>query len=193
MLVLAVAAIATAWSGYQAARGDGRQSVLYGQSSRDRFQADAASTLGGQELVADSSMFNAWLQARGADDPRLQALFARRFTPEYRSAFQAWLKTRPFTNPAAPAGPAYMPQYRNRQLEEARRLNDRASAAFAEGTEARETADTYVRVTVLFALVLFLVAVGQRFRLRGVRIATIAMALALFTFSFYDIATLPRL
>ena len=65
--------------------------------------ADAASTLGGQELVADSSMFNSWLQARGADDPQLQALFARRFTPEYRSAFQAWLKTRPFTNPAAPA------------------------------------------------------------------------------------------
>jgi hypothetical protein len=101
--------------------------------------ADAASTLGGQELVADSSMFNAWLQARGADDPRLQAVFARRFTPEYRSAFQAWLKTRPFTNPAAPAGPGYMPQYRNRQLEEAKRLNGQASAAFTEGTEARET------------------------------------------------------
>jgi hypothetical protein len=29
---------------------------------------------------------------------------------------------------------------------------------------------------VLFALVLFLVAVGQRFRLRGVRIATFVMA-----------------
>jgi hypothetical protein len=47
VLVLAIAAIATAWSGYQAARGDGHQSVLYGQSSRDRFEADAASTLPG--------------------------------------------------------------------------------------------------------------------------------------------------
>ena len=100
VLVLAIAAIATAWSGYQAPRGDGRQSVLYGQSSRDRFQADAASTLGGQELVADSSMFNAWLQATAANNPQLQAAFARRFTPEYGSAFQAWLKTDPFTNPA---------------------------------------------------------------------------------------------
>ena len=26
-----------------------------------------------------------------------------------KEEFQAWLKTRPFTNPAAPAGPAYMP------------------------------------------------------------------------------------
>jgi hypothetical protein len=155
--------------------------------------ADAASTLGGQELVADSSMFNAWLQARGADDPRLQAVFARRFTPEYRSAFQAWLKTRPFTNPAAPAGPGYMPQYRNRQLEEARRLNDRASAAFAEGTEARETADNYVRVTVLFALVLFLVALGQRFRVRMVRVGANAVASGLLVYGLSSLSTLPRL
>jgi hypothetical protein len=193
VLVLAVAAIATAWSGYQAARGDGRQSVLYGQSSRDRFQADAASTLGGQELVADSSMFTAWLQARGANDPRLQATFARRFTPEYRTAFEAWLKTDPFTNPAAPAGPGYMPQYRNRQLEEAKRLNGQASAAFTEGTEARETAETHVRVTVLFALVLFLVAVGQRFRVRIVRVGVNAVAFGLLAYGLYSLSTLPRL
>jgi hypothetical protein len=55
--------------------------VLYAESSRDRFQAEAASTRGGQELVADSSMFNAWLQAKAANDPQLQAGFARRFTP----------------------------------------------------------------------------------------------------------------
>jgi hypothetical protein len=99
VLILAVAAVATAWSGYQAARGDGRQSVLYGQSNRDRFQADAAATLGGQRLEADSSMFNAWLQARAANNPRLEAMFVRRFSPEYRSAFEAWLETDPFTDP----------------------------------------------------------------------------------------------
>jgi hypothetical protein len=193
VLVLAIAAIATAWSGYQAARGDGHQSVLYAESSRDRFEADAASTLGGQELVADSSMFTAWLQARAADDPRLQAMFAQRFTPDYRKAFQAWLKTDPFSNPAAPAGPGYMPQYRNAHLEGAKRLNDQASAAFAEGTEARETADRYVRVTVLFALVLFLIAVGQRFRVRAVRIAANALAVGLLAYGLYTLSSLPRL
>jgi hypothetical protein len=193
VLVLAVAAIATAWSGYQAARGDGHQSVLYGQSSRDRFAADAASTLGGQQLVADSSMFNAWLQARASNDRHLQAAFARRFTPEYRSAFEAWLKTDPFNNPAAPAGPGYMPQYRNAHLEEAKRLNDQASTAFDEGTEARETADRYVRVTVLFALVLFLIAVGQRFRVRAVRIGANAVAVGLLAYGLYTLSSLPRL
>jgi hypothetical protein len=45
---------------------------------------------------------------------------------------------------------------------------------------------------VLFALVLFLVAVGQRFRVRGVRIMTIALAFGLFAYALYDVATLPR-
>jgi hypothetical protein len=167
VLLLAVAAIATAWSGYRAARGDGRQSVLYGESSRDRFEPDAAATLGEQRLAADASMFNAWLQARAARNSQLQAMFARRFSPEYRIAFEAWLETDPFTDPTAPAGPGYMPGYRNPSLEEAARLNAQASAAFQAGTAVRETADRYVRVTVLFALVLFLVGVGQRFRCPG--------------------------
>ena len=33
VVLLALAAIATAWGGYQAARGDGHQSVLYGEAT----------------------------------------------------------------------------------------------------------------------------------------------------------------
>ena len=61
--VLAIVAVATAWSGYQAARWDGQQSLLYGHATTDRFKADAASTYGGQELAADSAIFTAYLQA----------------------------------------------------------------------------------------------------------------------------------
>ena len=66
VLVRAIVAVATPWSGYAAARWDGQQSLLYGHASADRFKADAASTKGGQELVADSSMFTAYLQAHSA-------------------------------------------------------------------------------------------------------------------------------
>lgn len=41
VLVLVVAAIATAWTGYQAARGDGAQAVLYGRATKDLLGADA--------------------------------------------------------------------------------------------------------------------------------------------------------
>jgi hypothetical protein len=40
-------------SGYQAARWDGRQALLYGRSSTIRIQADVKLTLGGQQRLLD--------------------------------------------------------------------------------------------------------------------------------------------
>jgi hypothetical protein len=192
VIVLALVAIATAWSGYQAARWDGQQSLQFATASADRFKADAYSTAGGQQLVADSSIFTAWLQATEARDGTLAALYVRRFTPDYRTAFEAWLNTNPLTNPSAPGGPGLMPQYRNPNLVAAAELNSRASAIFAQGNTARENSEDYVRDTVLFAAVLFLVAIAQRFKIRNVRIATIAVALVLFVFTAVSVAGLPR-
>jgi hypothetical protein len=189
---LAIIAIATAWSGYQAARWDGHQAILYGQATRLRFEADAASTRGGQQLVSDSGMFNAWLQAHDGGNQGLARQFERRFTPDYHVAFEAWLATDPFTNPNAPPGPGFMPQLRNPLLEQSKRLNAQAETTFDEGTTARETADKYVRDTVLFASVLFLIAVAQRFKLRGVRIGANAIALGLLALTLYTLAVLPR-
>jgi hypothetical protein len=191
--ILAVVAVATAWSGYQSAKWDGRQALLYGQATRDRFEADTASTRGGQALVADQSIFTAWLQARSAGDTPLQVLLVRRFTPPYRTAFDAWLRTDPFTNARAPAGPAYTPEYHNPLFKQSDELNAKASLDFNEGTDARETADTYVRDTVLLASVLFLVAVAQRFKVRGVRIATISVAGALLLFAIISVSGLPNI
>ena len=192
VIVLALVAIATAWSGYQATQWGGRQAQLYGQASTTRFAADAESTRGGQIVVADSSMFTAWLQARAAGDRQLQAVLVRRFSPEYRTAFAAWLRTDPFTDPSAPPGPGYMPGFSQPDLERAAALNDQASALFAEGTDARETANKYVRDTVVFATVLFLVAVAQRFKERRIRIAANALALGLLAYSLISVVILPR-
>jgi hypothetical protein len=192
VIVLALVAIATAWSGYQASKWDGHQSVLYGTASADRFKADAASTYGGQELSADASLFTAWLQATSTKDTKLAAIYVRRFTPDYRTAFEAWLKTGALTNPNAPAGPALMPQYRNPHFVTAAQLNNRAAAAFAEGTAARDNADDYVRDTVLFAAVLFLVAIAQRFKLRNVRVATTAIAFVLLVYAAVSVVQMPR-
>ena len=193
VVFLAIVAIATAWSGYQAARWDGHQAVLYGESSRLRFQADAASTRGGQQLVADSGMFNSWLEAHDNGNDSLQRLFERRFSPGYRVAFRAWLATDPFHNPNSPPGPGYMPQLRYPLMEQAKRWNDQAAERFEEGTESRETADKYVRDTVLFASVLFLIAVAQRFKVRGARIGANAVALALLGFTLVMLFALPRI
>lgn len=193
VVILAIVAVATAWSGYQAARWDGRQAFLYGTSSRLRFEAEAAETLGAEQRLQDITTFNTWIQAHQDGDDQLADLYIERFSPEYRVAFDAWLRTRPFSNPDAPAGPIFMPEYHNADLERSDELNERASETFAAGTEARETADRYVRQTVLLATVLFLVAVAQRFRFRGVRIAASVLAGALMVVALVGVVSLPRL
>jgi hypothetical protein len=193
VVVLAIVAVATAWSGFQAAKWDGRQSFLYASASKLRFQADAASTMGGQQLVADASMFTAWLQAKDAGNTSLQNQLVRRLTPDYRVAFKDWLDTNPFKNRSAPPGPGYMPTFHNPSLEEADRLNSEASATFTEGTEARETADKYVRDTVLLATVLFLVAIAQRFKIRGVRFGANGLAAAVLVYALIQVIVLPRI
>ena len=191
--VLAIVAIATAYSGYQGTQWGGEQARLYGLASTTRFEAEAASTLGGQQLIADQSIFTGWLQAHEAGDVKLESMLEARFTPEYADAFRAWLATDPFTNSDAPPGPGYMPGFTNPSMTKAAQLNDQASVYFAAGTTARETANKYIRQTVLFASVLFLVAIAQRFRLRGVRIAANALALALLLYTLYGVDRLPRI
>jgi hypothetical protein len=85
-----------------------------------------------------------------------------------------------------------MPQYHNRLLAEAERLNEQASNVFDSGTEARERSEKYVRTTVLLATVLFLIAVSQRFGRVTVRASLLAVALVLLTYSLVTIATYPR-
>jgi hypothetical protein len=193
VVLLAIVAVATAWSGYQAARWDSRQAFLYGTASRERIEADAAVTLGGQQRLLDVTTFNTWIQAHEMGDMRLADLYVRRFSPEYRLAFDAWLKTQPFTNPDAPAGPIFMPEYHNAQAEQGTALNEQASVTFEEGTAARETADRYVRQTVLLATVLFMIAVAQRFKFKGVRLAAGAIAGVLLLVAVWGIGFLPRI
>jgi hypothetical protein len=191
-LVLATVAIATAWSGYQAALWTGHQSELYGQASKLRVQAEGAANYANQERLYNGSTVVEWLKAEANNDKKLTALFERRFLPEFRPAFEAWKKTDPLNNPNAPAGPQLMAEYRSSKAEQAVRLNDQATNVFEQGTRGREYADEYVRATVTLATVLLLIAISQRFKNHAVRLGLLVVALFVLCFPVYHIITLPR-
>jgi len=192
-IVLALVAIATAWSGYQAARWDGRQDELYENSTRLRVSAEAAQSRAGQEQIYDASSVAEWLKASAGRDKNLIQVFERRIRPEFRPAFDAWRNTDPLHNPKSPPGPMAMPEYRNADMESSVKLNQDASALFEEGSKARGTSDDYVRATVLLATVLLLVAISQRFRTHMVRVALAVLALVLLCLPLWRILTLPRI
>jgi hypothetical protein len=87
-------------------------------------------------------------------------------------AFDAWLKTDPFNKPNPCAGPAWMPEYHNTLLERSEELNQKATDVFAEGNEARQIANNYVRVTVILATVLFLIALAHGTTFQGEKSAS---------------------
>jgi hypothetical protein len=192
-IVLAMVAILTAWSGYQAARWDGKQDELYENSTKIRVEAEAAQNRAGQEQIYDASSVAEWLKASAGRDKNLIDVFERRIRPEFRPAFESWKKTDPLHNPNAPPGPLAMPEYRNADLAAAAQMSDEASALFAEGTKSRETSDNYVRATVLLATVLLLVAISQRFHTHAVRVGLATLALLLLLIPLWRIVTLPRL
>jgi hypothetical protein len=191
-VVLAAVAIATAWSGYQAALWTGQQSELYGQASKLRVEAEGAATYANQERLYNASTLVEWLTAEAQGDKKLADLFERRFLPEFRPALEAWKKTDPLNNPNAPAGPQLMPQYRSSKTDQAAKLNDQATKVFEQGTRARQRSDEYVRATVTLATVLLLIAISQRFNIRGVRVGLLVIATLLLCFPVYHILTLPR-
>jgi hypothetical protein len=192
-LVIALVVGTTAWCGYQSAKWEGRQALLYGTSTRLRVQAAATFDEGGQQRLLDVVTFNTWIEASHAKDEQLMALYVRRFSPEYRAAFDEWIKTNPDSNRTAPPGPSWMPQYHNTLIEEGESLDKEATAAFIEGTTARETAERYVSNSLLLAMVLVLIAMAQRFKVRIVRTSVLLLAAVLIAYVFSTITTYSRL
>jgi hypothetical protein len=192
-LILALVAVATAWSGYQAAQWAGRRAEQYAGASRLRVTAEGLATLAGQERIYDSDTFNSWLAAKLDGKEKVAEFFERRFRAEYRPAFTAWLGTDPFNKAQAPPGPIFMPEYHNAKHERFLGLNKKAADVTDQGTKSGETGDQYVRITVLLATVLLITAIGQRFHFKAVRIVFMILAFLLLCLPLWQLLTLPRI
>lgn len=54
-----------------------------------RTNAEEAKLAGSQQLAADAALLNGWLQAVDDQNLELMRIFEKRFSPEYRVAFDA--------------------------------------------------------------------------------------------------------
>jgi hypothetical protein len=192
-LLLALATVGIAWSGYQGARWNGRQAREYAQANTARNLANRSATTGAQNRTQDLLNFNRWLEVTTEGDQQLADLYQRRFRPEFLPAFQAWLAEDPLNNPAAEASPLRVPQYHVAELEKADRLETEGTEHFEHGKEATENTDSYVLTTVFFATVLFFAGISMRFVWQRMRITVLVLATFTLAYGVVQIATLPIL
>ncbi len=153
-ILLSCATVLTAWSAYQATRWSGDQAGDYTSASALRTESVRASTLANRQILIDVDTFLNWLDARQQGDVQLADDLHARMRNEFLPAFDAWLASAP--DEEVPDGtPFELPEYRLAAERQATRLEARAAATFAEGTEANQVSDDFVLAAVLFASVLF--------------------------------------
>jgi hypothetical protein len=190
-ILLSIVALLAAWSGYAAAKWSTESRVGLAEASTARTEANRANLDAIDLRNFDSSTFEAWFAAYTAHNHQAMALAEHRFRPEFHAAFEAWRATNPETNPDAPRGPTYMPQYRQPGLEKAKALDAQADSDFAAGASAGETSDKYIRTTVFLASVLFIVGISTQFPVRGVRYGLVALGAVMLVLSLVQLTQLP--
>jgi hypothetical protein len=190
-IILAVATLATAWSGYQSVRWNGVQAQDYVQASTARVESTKSATKAGQLSLYDSQNFTQWLNAYASGNTQLAGMFERRFRAEFRPAFDAWMATNPFADATAPPGPMSMPQYVLADSQRATELETQATALFEAGNDANEWGDQYVLNTVFLASALFLAGISERFSWRVLRTVVLGLAGSLVVFGIFNVIRLP--
>jgi hypothetical protein len=162
-LILAMAALATAWAGYQASLWDGIQSSDYSKASALRTTSSEKDNEANQYRLADLGVFENYVDARMSGDQELTEFYRQRFRPELETAYQAWVALDPWTTTKAPPSPLGMPEYQLEVEQESADLVKQAEATFAAGEDANTYSDIFTLGTLLFAAALFFAAVSERF------------------------------
>jgi hypothetical protein len=190
-VVLALAALATAWSGYQANRWHGEQALAFSRANAARVESTRASNLADTQTEIDVATFTQWVDAYARHETQLAAFYRKRFRSEFQPAVAAWIATHPLSNAKAPLTPFAMPNYRLAAAEQAERLQAAAEAAAAQASQDIQRANNYVLAVVLFSAALFFGGISTRLQRPRPRAVLLGVGCAVLVGTLVWVATFP--
>lgn len=190
-VLLALATVATAWSGYQSTRWNGEQAKAAGRTNAIRIEAARAQGLSEAQSQVDVATFISWVDAYARKETTLADFYFKRFRKEFKPAVDAWIATKPLKNPDAPLTPFAMPEYRLEAREEANRLDAAAALSAASVQRNIQRSSNYVLAVVLFAAALFFAGMSTKLPTPGLRRALLALGLIVFVGTVAWLATFP--
>jgi hypothetical protein len=208
-IIMAAAAILTAWAAFQSAKWSGIQSIEFSRANAARVESTRFDNRAGELASIDVDVFLAWLTALN-DEIRsgevegapgegytptggtLSAFFYERMRDEFKPAFDAWVETRPLVNQDAPATPFQMEEYvladalaAGEKLDEAGEHNDAALTA-------NQNSDNHVLTAVALALAIFFAGVSSKMVAPRNRLIMITLAAVIFLGAATVLVTLPK-
>jgi hypothetical protein len=144
--------------------------------TRARGQAAVRFNTASQLAAFDAGMFIQYAEAVTTGNSELAEFLYNRFRPEMRVALDAWLGTRPLTNPDAPSSPFVMPDYVIPERVEAQALSARGDDAEANARASNDRSTRYVGITAIAAVALFLGGISSKFPGLRMRAGLLAFA-----------------
>jgi hypothetical protein len=190
-LLLAIATVATAWSGYQASRWNGEQATAFSRAGAARIESTKAANLANAQTQIDVATFTQWVDAYAQDQTELADFYYQRFREEFRPAMDAWVATMPLRNPDAPLTPFAMPEYQVEARADAERLEAEAETRSAQARANVQRATNYVLCVVLLAAVLFFAGMSLKLPSPRLRMLLLGFGVVIFVGTAAWLATFP--
>jgi hypothetical protein len=197
-IILAPAAVGTAWATFQASQWSSEESDAVAASSVARSKAIQATNHATRTEQLDTAVWLQWLSAFRAGDKEQAKFLRERFRPGLLRAHNIWV-AKAVVAPdgkviSAPAGtPFTEPQYVVPDAARADELSAEAEQQLADSRHAASRSTKYVLVVVLLALVLFFAGIATKFRNPKVQAALVALALVTCVFGLVRLLTMKQL
>jgi hypothetical protein len=207
-IVMALAAIATAWCAFQATKWSGIMSIEFSSANAARVESTRADSLANTQRAVDVDVFTAWLDAVATEirdgtippvrengytpeDGTLSAFYFDRMRDEFRPALEAWLSSDPLNDDEAPPTPFGMEEYQLAAADLADDLVVEAEEHRQQALDSNQNGDNYVLTVVGFALVIFFAGISSKLKEQKNRWIAIGTALTLFTAALIIALILP--
>ena len=189
-VLLAFAAVATAWSSYQATRWNGEQAKTSGRVNKTRIEAARAAGLANAQQQVDVATFMQWVDSYARGETKLVTSTAtasgRSSSPRSRpGSRRSRSRPRRAADALRDAGVPAGGQGRGR----AARPDGRGVAAEVRRDIQRST--NYVLGVVLFAVALFFAGMSTKLTAPGLRKTMLVVGCAVFLGTVVWIATFP--
>jgi hypothetical protein len=207
-IVMALAAIATAWCAFQATKWSGIMSIEFSSANAARVESTRAENLANSQRAVDVDVFTAWLDAVATEigegtippvrengytpqEGTLSAFYFDRMRDEFKPALDAWLGSDPLNDDESPPTPFAMEEYRLAAAELANDLVVQSEEHRDAALDSNQNGDNYVLTTVGFALVIFFAGVSSKLKEQKNRWIAIGTALTLFSAALVIALILP--
>jgi hypothetical protein len=209
-VIMAVAAIFTAWAAFESAKWSGIQATSFSQAGAARTESTRFDTLGGQQTGLDVALFISFVTAVNNDstdgviefdrdtpfvptEGTLSGFLYERARPEFKPALDAWLVEFATLGDNAPATPFQMDEYvvANRVTAEEFLLDAQQKAE--DAARANQNSDDYVLTVVAFALVLFFGGVSSKLNAERNQLLALGVAVVLFVGATIALFSLPKI